>query len=76
MEAIFVGTLDGVFKVLRSERGWQVTSRELLGKEVNVLAIHPERREIIYAGIRSSGLPRSVRPNHRPLPTPSTPSSP
>ncbi len=59
MEAIFVGTLDGVFKVLRSDRGWQVTSRELLGKEVNVLAIHPERREIIYAGIRGGGLFRT-----------------
>ena len=60
MEAIFVGTLDGVFRVTRSSGGgWQVASKELPGMEVNVLAIHPQRREIVYAGIRGGGLYRT-----------------
>jgi photosystem II stability/assembly factor-like uncharacterized protein len=60
MEAIFVGTLDGVFKVTRTPgNGWQVASKDLPGMEVNVLAIRPDRREIVYAGIRGGGLFRS-----------------
>jgi photosystem II stability/assembly factor-like uncharacterized protein len=60
MEAIFVATLDGVFKVSRSSRSdWEVVSKNLLGMEVNVLAMHPNRREIVYAGIRGGGLYRT-----------------
>src|SRR6202162_5431011 len=57
MEAIFVGTLDGVFKVARTAGGvWNTTSQELCGMEVDVLASYPRRRETIYAGIRGGGL--------------------
>ena len=60
MDAIFVGTLDGVFKVARSSSsGWQVASKNLPGMEVNVLAARPDKREVIYAGIRGGGLFRS-----------------
>lgn len=46
MEALFVGTLDGVFKVARSNGGgWQVVSKELPGMEVNVLAVHSNKRK-------------------------------
>ena len=59
MEAIFVGTLDGIFKVLAGNGGWQIASKELAGMEVNVVAQHPRRREIVFAGIRGGGLFRS-----------------
>lgn len=60
MEAIFVGTLDGVFKVVRTASGgWNIVSQELGGMEANVLASHPRRREIVYAGIRGGGLHRT-----------------
>ncbi len=60
MEAIFVGTLDGVFKVTRITSGdWKIVSQELAGMEANVLASHPRRREIVYAGIRGGGLYRT-----------------
>jgi photosystem II stability/assembly factor-like uncharacterized protein len=60
MEAIFVGTLDGVFKVSRSSRSdWEVVSKNLAAMEVNVLAMNPNRREIVYAGIRGGGLSRT-----------------
>jgi photosystem II stability/assembly factor-like uncharacterized protein len=60
MEAIFVGTLDGVFKVTRWPReGWQVASKDLPGMEVNVLALRSDKREVVYAGVRGGGLFRS-----------------
>ena len=60
MEAIFVGTLDGVFKVAKSSTGaWSLTSQELRGMEVNALALHPTRRETLYAGVRGGGLFRT-----------------
>jgi photosystem II stability/assembly factor-like uncharacterized protein len=59
MEAILVGTLDGIFKVLGANGGWQIASKALAGMEVNVVAVHPRRREIVYAGIRGGGLFRS-----------------
>jgi photosystem II stability/assembly factor-like uncharacterized protein len=59
MKTIFVGTLDGVFKMVRSPGGWQIVSKELAGSEVNVLAVHPTRREVVYAGIRGGGLFRT-----------------
>jgi photosystem II stability/assembly factor-like uncharacterized protein len=60
MEAIFVGTLDGVFKVTRtSGDGWQVASKDLPGMEINALALRPDKREVVYAGIRGGGLFRS-----------------
>ncbi|MPZ76208.1 MAG: hypothetical protein GEU77_06760 [Deltaproteobacteria bacterium] len=60
MEAIFVGTLNGIFKISRAANAsWQVESKNLAGMEVNVLAGHPKRREIVYAGIRGGGLFRT-----------------
>jgi photosystem II stability/assembly factor-like uncharacterized protein len=60
MKAIFVGTLDGVFKVTRSSNGgWQVASKDLPGMEVNVLTLRSDKREVVYAGIRGGGLFRS-----------------
>ena len=59
MEAILVGTLDGIFRVLDANCRWQIASKELSGMEVNVVAVHPHRREIVYAGIRGGGLFRS-----------------
>ena len=59
MEAILVGTLDGIFRVLDANGRWQIASKELSGMEVNVVAVHPHRREIVYAGIRGGGLFRS-----------------
>jgi hypothetical protein len=56
MKAIFVGTLDGIFKVVRSNGDWKLEKKDLSGAEVNAVAIHPDRREIIYAGIRGGGL--------------------
>jgi photosystem II stability/assembly factor-like uncharacterized protein len=60
MKAILVGTLDGVFKVTQtSVGGWQVASKNLPGMEVNVLALRPDKRGVVYAGIRGGGLFRS-----------------
>src|SRR5262245_43261431 len=59
MQALFVGTLDGIFKVSRGKQGWEIRSRDLAGLEVNVLALHPEQRGIVYAGVRGGGLYRS-----------------
>ena len=59
MQAVFVGTLDGVFKVIRGKQGWEVRSRNLAGLEVNALAIDPAQRHVIYAGVRGGGLYRS-----------------
>jgi len=59
MQALFVGTLDGVFKVIRSKQGWEIRLRDLAGLEVNALAIHPAQRHVIYAGVRGGGLYRS-----------------
>jgi hypothetical protein len=42
-DAIFVGTLDGVFKVARSNGDWRVASKDLLGMEVKVLAAQPAK---------------------------------
>lgn len=59
MQALFVGTLDGVFKIIRGKQGWEIRSRNLAGLEVNALAIHPARRHVVYAGVRGGGLYRS-----------------
>jgi photosystem II stability/assembly factor-like uncharacterized protein len=59
MEAIFVGTLDGVAKVVPSDGGWKVAAKSLGGAEVNCLAVRPDRREVVYAGVRGGGLYRS-----------------
>ncbi len=60
MEAIFVATWDGVFKISRSSaQGWQPVDHTLAGLEVNVLAVHPEQRGMVYAGTRGGGLYRS-----------------
>jgi hypothetical protein len=55
MEAIFVGTLDGVFKVTRtSGTWWQLAVNDLKRLEVNELAVRPDKRELIYAGNRGA----------------------
>jgi hypothetical protein len=60
MEAIFVGTLDGIFKVTRSlAHDWHVAGQQLAGLEVSVLANHPSQRDVTYAGIRGGGLYRT-----------------
>lgn len=59
MQALFVGTLDGLFKAVRTKQGWEIRSRSLAEMEVNPLAIHPMQRQVIFAGVRGSGLYRS-----------------
>lgn len=59
MQALFVGTLDGLFKVIRTKQGWEIRSRNLAEMEVNALAIHPMQRQVIFAGTRGDGLYRS-----------------
>ena len=44
MDAIFVGTLDGVFKVARSNGDWRVASKDLPGMEVRTLRSRRFRR--------------------------------
>jgi photosystem II stability/assembly factor-like uncharacterized protein len=58
MKNIFVGTLDGIFKIVRNG-GWKIASKELAGAEVNCLAVRADRREVLYAGVRGGGLYRS-----------------
>jgi len=55
MQALFVGTLDGVFKIFRGKQGWEIRSRNLAGLEVDALAIHPAQRHVVYAGVRDGG---------------------
>ena len=59
MQALFVGTLDGLFKVIRTKQGWEIRSRNLAEMAVNALAIHPMQRQVIFAGVRGGGLYRS-----------------
>jgi len=59
VEKLFVGTLDGIFRVVRSNGEWQIEGRDLPGAEVNCLCIRPDRREVLYAGVRGGGLYRS-----------------
>jgi hypothetical protein len=59
MEAILVGTLDGVYRVVREDGGWRIATKELAGAEVNCLVVRPDRREVIYAGVRGGGLYRT-----------------
>jgi photosystem II stability/assembly factor-like uncharacterized protein len=58
MKNIFVGTLDGIFKVV-GNGGWKIASKELAGAEVNCLAVRPDRHDVLYAGVRGGGLYRS-----------------
>jgi photosystem II stability/assembly factor-like uncharacterized protein len=58
MERIFVGTLDGIFRVARNG-GWKIEGKDLAGAEVNCLGVRPNRREMVYAGVRGGGLYRS-----------------
>ncbi|HEY2988774.1 MAG TPA: hypothetical protein VGL11_13670 [Candidatus Binatia bacterium] len=58
MEKIFVGTLDGIFSLTRNG-GWKIEGQDLAGAEVNCLAIRPDRRAVVYAGIRGGGLHRT-----------------
>jgi hypothetical protein len=44
MDAIFVGTLDGIFKVARSNGDWRVASKDLPGMEVRTLRSRRFRR--------------------------------
>ncbi len=58
MEKIFVGTLDGIYRVVRNG-GWKIESKDLAGAEVNALAVSPNKREVVFAGIRGGGVFRS-----------------
>lgn len=59
MKSLFVGTLDGIFKVVRSNGNWKVETKDLGGAEVNAVVIDPHNREVVYVGIRGGGLCRS-----------------
>src|ERR1043166_6035360 len=59
MKAILVGTLNGVWKVVSSDGGWKIEVKALAGAEVNCLALRPDRKEVVYAGVRGGGLYRS-----------------
>lgn len=59
MEKLFIGTLDGLFKVIRSNGDWKIEGKDLPGDEVNCLGVRPDRREVLYAGVRGGGLYRS-----------------
>jgi Sortilin, neurotensin receptor 3, len=59
MEALFVGTLDGLFKVVPTKDAWKVAAKDLSGAEVNCLVVRPDRRNVLYAGVRGGGLYRS-----------------
>ncbi|HWP56741.1 MAG TPA: hypothetical protein VNL14_02510 [Candidatus Acidoferrales bacterium] len=59
MDAIFVGTLDGIFKIARFRETWKIESKDLTGAEINCLVVRADRREVIYAGARGGGLYRS-----------------
>lgn len=59
MAKLFVGTLDGIFKVVRANEKWSIEGQDLPGAEVNCLAVRPDRREVVYAGVRGGGLHRS-----------------
>jgi len=52
MEAIFIGTLDGIYKIVPAGGGWKIAGQDLAGAEVNCLAISPGRRNVGYAGLR------------------------
>ncbi len=59
MKALFVGTLDGIFKVTHTSGKWALEGKELAGAEVNAIVIDPRDRDVIYTGIRGGGLNRS-----------------
>jgi photosystem II stability/assembly factor-like uncharacterized protein len=59
MEAIFVGTLDGVYKVVPENGAWRIEAKDLAGAEVNCLAVRSDRRDVVYAGVRGGGLYRT-----------------
>jgi len=59
VKALFVGTLDGIFKVVQPGGKWTVERSDLAGAEVNALVIHPVKREVVYAGVRGGGLSKS-----------------
>lgn len=59
MDAIFLGTLDGVQKVVRADGEWKIAAKDLPGAEVNCLVARPDHREVLYAGVRGGGLYRT-----------------
>jgi hypothetical protein len=62
MEAIFIGTLDGIYKIVPAGGGWKIAGQDLTGAEVNCLAISPGRRNVVYAGLRGGSRDDSERP--------------
>ena len=64
MEAIFAGTLDGIFKLIPGDREWKIAAKDLSGLEVNCLAVRPDRRQMIYSGVRGGGLYRTDDAGH------------
>ncbi len=59
MKALFIGTLDGIFKVVRANGNWKIESKQLDGAEINAVVIDPRNRQTLYVGIRGGGLCRS-----------------
>jgi len=59
MEAIFVATLDGVYKVVPFNGEWKIVAKDLVGAEVNCLVVRPDRHNMIYAGVRGGGCYRT-----------------
>ena len=50
MKAIFVGTLNGVLKVILIQREWKIEAKALDGAEVNCLALRPDREKSCTRG--------------------------
>jgi hypothetical protein len=65
MEAIFIGTLDGIYKIVPAGGRWKIAGQDLAGAEVNCLAISPDRRNVIYAGLRGGRRDDNDRPGGR-----------
>ena len=59
MKSLLVGTLDGVFKVVKSGSTWKIASQTLRGMEVNALVKRPDKSGTFYGGVRGGGVYRT-----------------
>ena len=59
MKTLFVGTIDGIFTLERSNGGWKSAKRDLQGIEVCAIAVMPGNKSTVYAATRGHGLYRS-----------------
>lgn len=60
MNAIFVGTLDGILRLERDNGGWAARAHGLRGTEVTGISIRPDRRDTAYVATRNDGLYRTT----------------